>query len=98
MSTVEKTRSRVSERSWVKAQRKEAAKAYRTPNRRVDHYNCLYWAERHRGRMEEHKQQMFNSKRPGLIKIYFDAYIYQRIEYKKSVDRAKRWNRPVPLP
>jgi hypothetical protein len=48
--------------------------------------------------MEEHKQQMFNSTRPGLIKIYFDAYIYQRIEYKKSVDRAKRWGRPVPLP
>lgn len=98
MSTVEKTRSRVSERSWVKAQRKEAAKAYRTPNRRVDYYNCLYWAERHRGRMEEHKQEMLNSVGPNVIKIYFDAYIYQRIEYKKEVRLAKSWNKPFPLP
>ena len=98
MSTVEKTRSRVSERSWVKAQRKEAAKAYKSPNRGADHYNALYWAARHRGRMEEYKQAMFNSCSPRSIKIYFDAYIYQRLEYKKEVYRSKSWNKPFPLP
>ena len=98
MSTVEKTRSRVSERSWVKAQRKEAAKAYRSPNRWFHSFNSLYWAAHHRGRMEECKQNMLNSTRPNLIKIYFDAYIYQRLEYKKEVYRAKSWNKPFPLP
>lgn len=98
MSTVEKTRSRVSERSWVKAQRKEVAKAYRTPNRQVSHYDSLYWAAHHRKRMEEHKREMLNSVGPNIIKIYFDAYIYQRIEYKKEVYRAKKWNKPFPLP
>ena len=98
MSTVEKTRSRVSERSWVKAQRKEAAKAYESPNRWSYSFNSLYWAAHHRGRMEECKQNMLNSTRPGLIKIYFDAYIYQRLEYKKEVYRAKSWNKPFPLP
>ena len=98
MSTVAKTRSRVSERSWVKAQRKEAAKAYKSPNRGADHYNALYWAARHRGRMEGWKQAMFNSKTPFLIKLYFDAYIYQRIEYKASIRQSKSWNSPFPLP
>ena len=98
MSTVAKTRSRVSERSWVKAQRKEAAKAYRSPNRGADHYDALYWAAHHRGRMEERKQQMLNSKTPFLIKLYFDAYIYQRIEYKASIRQSKSWNSPFPLP
>ena len=98
MSTVEKTRSRVSERSWVKAQRKEAAKAYKSPNGWFHSFNALYWAAHHRRRMEEQKQEMFNATRPGLIKIYFEGYIYQRIEYKKSVYRAKSWNSPFPLP
>ena len=98
MSTVEKTRSRVSERSWVKAQRKEAAKAYKSPNRGADRYNALYWAERHRGRMNEDKELMFNSTYRGLIKVYFDAYIYQRIEYKRSIRQSKNWNSPFPLP
>lgn len=98
MSTVAKTRSRVSERSWVKAQRKEAAKVYESPNGWFHSFNALYWAAHHRMRMEEHKQEMFNATRPGLIKIYFEAYIYQRIEYKKSVYRAKSWNSPFPLP
>lgn len=98
MSTVAKTRSRVSERSWVKAQRKEAAKAYKSPNRWFHSFNALYWAAHHRRRMEERKQQMLNSKTPFLIKLYFDAYIYQRIEYKASIRQSKSWNSPFPLP
>jgi len=98
MSTAEKTRSRVSERSWVKAQRKEAAKAYKTPNRRASYYNSLYFAARHRERMEEYKQAMFDSTSRGIIKVYFDAYITQRAYYKGCIRESKSWNKPFPLP
>jgi hypothetical protein len=98
MSTVEKTRSRVSERSWVKAQRKEAAKAYKTPNRRASYYSSLYFAARHRERMEEYKQAMFDSTSRGIIKVYFDAYITQRAYYKDCIRESKSWNKPFPLP
>lgn len=98
MSTVEKTRSRVSYRSWVKAQRKEAAKAYKTPNRRADHYNALYFAARYKGYMKEAKVNLFESDRPNAIKIWFDSFLYNRNKYRRSIAESKSWNKPFPLP
>ena len=97
-TTATRTRVKVSAKSWIKAERKAAAKGYNSPNRWFHSFNALYWAAHHRRRMEEHKQEMFESCRPGLIKVYFEGYIYQRIQYKKSVYRAKSWNKPLPLP
>lgn len=98
MSTVEQTRSRVSYRSEIKAQRKEAAKAYESPNRRVSYYNCLYFAAIHRGRMEDNKEAMLGSSGRGLIKVYFDSYLYNRNRYRMMICDSKTLNKPFPLP
>lgn len=98
MSTAEKTRSRVSERSWVKAQRKEAAKAYKTPNRVSRHYSTVYWASRYRDRMAEYRASMLRSTDPRSIEIYFQAYLRNRINYKQEILGFNDWTDVLPLP
>jgi hypothetical protein len=98
MPTIEKTRSRVSERSWVKAQRKEAAKAYKTPNRVSRYYSTVYWASHYRDRMAEYRASMLRSTDPRSIEIYFQAYLWNRINYKQEIRGFNDWTDVLPLP
>ena len=98
MTTTTKTRCKVSAKSWLKAERKAAAKVYHDPNRRAEFFNALHWAEIHRRRMGEYRHAMFCSTRYENTKMCLQFYLYNRNEYKKSIRQSRNWNKPFPLP
>jgi len=93
-----KTRYRVSAKSWLKTERKAAAKGIISPNRVARYYNTVEWAAHYRGRMAQYRASMLSSTSPGSIEVCLKAYLYYRNKYRTEIREFKVWMDVVPLP
>ena len=100
MTTTTKTRCKVSARSWLKAERKEAAKGYKSPNRRCwwTKFDKVHFCQIFRENMLRNYRGLLDDDSKGMRRHHLFWFLSWRSDYRQAVLRASYYKSILPLP
>ena len=101
MTTATKTRVRVSAKSWLKAERKEAAKVYKSPNVRCrwTKFDKVYFAQVFRENMiRNYRELVDDDSSKEMRRLCLEYFLSWRLDYRRAVFCDSKYKSILPLP
>jgi len=96
-----KTRCKVSAKSELKAERKESAEGYKSPNRRCwwNKYDRVHFCQIYRENMlRNYRCLLDDDDSSGMRRHYLNWFLSWRLDYRRAVLGASRYKSVLPLP